>query len=145
MPSGADLFRNGLDGVDQLLPEAVLAPGEVRRKYITANTEDWLYASYMNAWTRKVERVGNMNYPDRARREGLRGDLVLSVGIRADGSLESIEILRHSGFPVLDEAAIRIVELSAPFAELPAQITEDVDILYITRTWRFSPDSGSFN
>jgi len=145
LPSGADLFREGLGSAEQFIPQATLAPGELRKKYISASTTDWLYASYMNAWTQKVERIGNMNYPEQALRRNMRGDLVLSVGIRADGSLESIEVLRDSGYPVLDEAAIRIVELSAPFAVLPEQIASEVDILYITRTWRFSPDSKTFN
>ncbi len=146
LPSAADLFRDGLGTSEQqLLPQASLAPGELRKKYISASTQDWLYASYMNAWTQKVERVGNMNYPEQALRRNMRGDLVMSVGIRADGSLESIEVLRDSGYPVLDEAAIRIVELSAPFATLPEQIASEVDVLYITRTWRFSPDNKTFN
>ncbi len=145
LPTGADLFREGLASSQNFIPQATLAPGELRKKYISASTTDWLYSSYMNAWTQKVERVGNMNYPDEARRQNLRGDLVMSVGIRADGSLESIEVLRESGFPILDEAAIRIVELSAPYSVLPEQIAKEVDVLYITRTWRFSPDRGSFN
>ena len=146
LPSAADLFRDGLgNSQQQLLPQATLAPGEVRKKYISASTTDWLYASYMNAWTQKVERIGNMNYPEQALRRNMRGDLVMSVGIRADGSLESIEVLRDSGYPVLDEAAIRIVELSAPFSTLPEQIAREVDVLYITRTWRFSPDDRTFN
>lgn len=145
LPSGADLFRDGLGNAEQFIPQATLAPSELRKKYISASTTDWLYASYMNAWTQKVERIGNMNYPQEALRRNMRGDLVLSVGIRADGSLESIEVLRDSGYPVLDEAAIRIVELSAPFSVLPEQIASEVDILYITRTWRFSPDSKTFN
>ncbi len=145
LPAGADLFHAGLASAQQFIPQASLAPGELRKKYISASTTDWLYASYMNAWTQKVERVGNMNYPEEALRRNMRGDLVLSVGIRADGSLESIEVLRDSGYAVLDEAAIRIVELSAPFAALPEQIAAEVDVLYITRTWRFSPDSKTFN
>lgn len=145
LPTAADLFRDGLGSAQQFIPQATLAPGELRRKYISASTTDWLYASYMNAWTQKVERVGNMNYPQEALRRNMRGDLVMSVGIRADGSLESIEVLRDSGFPVLDEAAIRIVELSAPYAVLPEQIAREVDVLYITRTWRFSPDNKTFN
>jgi len=145
LPTGAELFREGLGKDQQFIPQATLAPGELRKKYISASTTDWLYASYMNAWTQKVERVGNMNYPEQALRRNMRGDLVLSVGIRADGSLESIEVLRDSGYPTLDEAAIHIVELSAPFSVLPEQIASEVDVLYITRTWRFSPDSRSFN
>jgi len=127
------------------LPEIMLAPETIRRKYVSANTQEWKYLSYMRAWTDKVERVGNLNYPEQARREGLHGSLVLSVGVLPDGTLESIEVLRSSGFDMLDEAAMNIVRLSAPFAALPEEITLETDILYITRTWRFTPDEGLTN
>ncbi len=139
--SAAALRRASLDAM-RGLPELRLAPETIRRKYVSANTQEWKYVSYMRAWTDKVERVGNMNYPEKARRDGLLGTLIVSVGVMADGSLESVEILRSSGFEILDQAAIRIVELSAPYAALPEEIIQETDILYITRTWRFTPDQG---
>lgn len=144
-PVSAALLRQASLSAMRELPEVALAPESVRRKYVSANTQEWKYLSYMRAWTDKVERVGNLNYPEQARREGLRGSLVVSVGVLADGSLESIEILRSSGFDILDQAAINIVELSAPFAALPEEIVQETDILYITRTWRFTPDQGLTN
>src|SRR5699024_4318441 len=85
-----------------------------------------------------VERVGNMNYPEQARRQGLAGALVLSVDVLKDGSVNQIRLLKSSGYDVLDEAAIRIVRLSAPFAPLPEEIRREYDVLTITRTWQFS-------
>lgn len=113
-----------------------------RRKFISAATREHLFASYMSAWIAKVERIGNMNYPESARRQGIEGSLVLSVDILGDGSVDQIRILRSSGYEVLDEAAVRIVRLSAPFAPLPPEMTEQVDILTITRTWQFSSVGG---
>lgn len=113
-----------------------------RRKFISAATREHLFASYMSAWIAKVERIGNMNYPEAARRQGVEGSLVLSVDILADGSVDQIRVLRSSGHDLLDEAAVRIVRLSAPFAPLPPEITEQVDILTITRTWQFSSATG---
>ncbi len=110
-----------------------------RRKFISANTREHLYAGYMRSWVAKVERVGNMNYPEQARRHNLAGSLVLSVDVLHDGSVEQIRVLRSSGYDVLDEAAVRIVRLSSPFSPLPEQIREEVDVLTITRTWQFSP------
>lgn len=109
-----------------------------RRKFISASTREHLYASYMSSWIAKVERIGNMNYPEAARRRNLEGSLVLSVDVLPDGSVDQIRVLRSSGHAVLDEAAVRIVRLSAPFAALPEEITEQVDILTITRTWQFT-------
>lgn len=113
-----------------------------RRKFISASTREYVYASYMSAWIAKVERIGNMNYPEAARRRNVEGSLVLSVDILPDGSVEHIRVLRSSGHAVLDEAAVRIVRLSAPFAPLPDEITDQIDILTITRTWQFSSAGG---
>lgn len=113
-----------------------------KHKYISANTREYLYASYMQAWVDKVERIGNLNYPDEARRRGLSGELVLDVGIRHDGSVEAVRVLESSRHPVLDEAAVRIVRLAAPYAPLPPAIREKVDVLHITRTWQFTRGAG---
>lgn len=119
-----------------------VTPKRPRRKFITANTREHLYAAYMRAWVGKVERVGNMNYPEQARRQGLEGSLVLSVDVLADGSIERVQVLRSSGHESLDEAAVRIVRLAAPYAALPSDIRAETDILTITRTWQFSARSG---
>jgi len=108
-----------------------------RRKAIGAGTRDYRYANYLEAWYRKVERVGNLNYPEEAKRRKLYGNLTLQVALRADGSLEWVRVLRSSGFDLLDEAAVRIVELAAPFSPFPPAIRAETDILDITRTWRF--------
>jgi protein TonB len=91
----------------------------------------------MSTWVSKVERVGNMNYPSELRRRKLHGDLILMVGIAKNGTVESIDVMRSSGVSEIDQAAIRIVQLAAPYSPLPHNITDRVDILHITRTWRF--------
>jgi len=113
-----------------------------RRQFISANTREYEFASYMSAWVSKVERVGNLNYPSELRRKKLHGDLVLTVGINGNGTVESIQVMRSSGVSEIDRAAIDIVQLAAPYAPLPDNITERVDILHITRTWRFESAFG---
>lgn len=113
-------------------------PERPRRKFISANTREHLYAGYMRSWVSKVERVGNLNYPAAARRRNLAGALVLSVDVLEDGSIGRIRVLRSSGHDTLDEAAVRIVRLSSPFSPLPEEIRREVDVLTITRTWQFS-------
>ncbi|GMQ76832.1 MAG: energy transducer TonB [Gammaproteobacteria bacterium] len=108
-----------------------------KRKWITARTKEHKYAAYMDAWRQKVERVGNLNYPDEARRANLSGNLLLDVALRPDGSVDEIILRRSSGEKALDDAAIRIVNLAAPFARFPRNIAEDVDILHVERTWQF--------
>jgi periplasmic protein TonB len=111
-----------------------------KRKFIGVRTQEYRFARYVEDWRLKVERIGNLNYPEAARRERLYGDLQLTVGIKADGSLESVEINRPSGKKILDEAAIRIVKLAGQngFSPFPPEISQDTDILHITRTWAFT-------
>lgn len=113
-----------------------------RRQFISANTREYEFASYMSAWVSKVERVGNLNYPSELRRKKLHGDLVLTVGINQNGTVESIDVMRSSGLSEIDQAAINIVQMAAPYSPLPDNISEHVDVLHITRTWRFETAFG---
>lgn len=109
-----------------------------KRKFVSASTKEYAWAQYLRGWVDRVERVGNLNYPDEARRRHIGGVVVISVGVRRDGSVESARIIQSSHIPMLDEAALRIVKLSEPFAALP-KTQEDPDILHVTRTWQFLP------
>ena len=109
-----------------------------RRKFIGARTQEYRFAQYIEDWRVKVERIGNLNYPEQARRQQIFGKLQLSVSIRKDGSVESVEVSKSSGKRILDAAAMRIVKLAAPYSPLPPSITKDTDILTITRTWTFT-------
>jgi len=109
-------------------------------KYLTASTREYAYAAYMRGWSDRVERVGNLNYPEEARRRGLHGDVLLTVVLSLDGSIKSIEVIQSSGQKVLDAAAERIVRLAAPFPPAPKS-AERIDELNITRTWRFQPNN----
>ena len=108
-----------------------------RRKFISANTKEFRFAAYMEAWRAKVERVGNINYPDEARQRDLSGSLLLDVALNPDGSVREITVRRSSGQKVLDDAAVRIVELASPFAPFPDDFLREIDILHVTRTWKF--------
>ena len=108
-----------------------------RRKAVNASTQEYKYAAYLESWRRKVEKIGNLNYPDEAKRRKLYGNLLMHVAVRADGSVEKISVRRSSGHKLLDDAAVRIVRMSAPFAPFPPEIRQEVDVLDITRTWQF--------
>jgi protein TonB len=109
-----------------------------RRRFVGARTKEYRFAQYVEDWRIKVEHIGNLNYPAAAREQHISGSLVLTVSIRADGSVESVEINRTSHNSLLDAAAIRIVKLGAPYPPLPPDIRRDTDILSITRTWTFT-------
>lgn len=115
-----------------------------RRKFVSATTREYKFAAYMEAWRAKVERIGNLNYPEEARRQRITGSLILDVALEADGSVYEITIRRPSGRKVLDDAAVRIVELAAPYAPFPKDISREVDILHITRSWQFLHTYGRF-
>lgn len=108
---------------------------------LTAKASD--DAFYLRQWQEKIERVGNLNYPERIRDEKLAGRLRLLVSLNVDGSVKDIQVLQSSGHKVLDQAAINIVQLAAPFAPFPRSIRERTDILEIIRTWQFG-DGSSF-
>jgi protein TonB len=113
-----------------------------RQRYISASTRSYRDAAYLEAWRSKIERIGNLNYPEEAKRQSLSGSLILDVAINADGTVHSIELRHSSGYKLLDDAAIRIVRLAAPFAPLPPEMRKDTDILHITRTWQFLNDNS---
>lgn len=108
-----------------------------RSKFITASTTEYNYAAYQDAWRLKVERIGRINYPEEATRRRLTGKLILTVVLRADGSIQNISLDQSSGNRVLDDAAQRIVRLAAPYAPFPDNIRAETDLLHITRTWIF--------
>jgi protein TonB len=109
-----------------------------KRKFIGARASEYRFAQYVDAWRQKIERIGNLNYPEEARVRGIHASLQLTVAIKADGEVETVEINKSSGYKFLDQAAIRIVRLAAPFDRFPGNIRSDTDILHITRTWTFT-------
>lgn len=109
-----------------------------KRKFIGARVREYRFAAYVEAWRQKVEKVGTLNYPEEAKAQKLYGSLRMTVNIKADGQIESVELNQSSGHPVLDDAARRIVELASPYAEFPPDVRKDTDIISITRTWTFT-------
>ena len=144
-PSATSLLANSMKiaalsaRVDRNLLAKASRP---KRKFISASTREYKYAAYMEAWRSKVERVGNLNYPEEARKRKLSGSLVLDVALKPDGSISMITVRQPSGHKVLDDAAIRIVKLAAPFAPFPDAIQGETDILHIIRTWQFLKKGG---
>lgn len=141
VPAPADLAQRSIEmarlqaRIDQQWDDYQKRP---RRMFVGARAQEYTFAQYVDDWRLKVERVGNLNYPEAARRERLYGSLVLTVNINADGSLESVQVDRPSGSKILDAAAVKIVEMAAPYAPFTPAMRKKVDILGITRTWTFT-------
>jgi protein TonB len=135
--------------IDRLTAEldrkTLSASKQERRKAVNASTQEYRYAAYLEAWRSKVEKIGNLNYPEEARRRKLYGNLLMHVAVRADGSVERIRVVRSSGHKLLDDAAVRIVRMAAPFSPFPPEIREEVDVLDITRTWQFLDGNTLFS
>ena len=108
------------------------------RKFVSASTREYVWATYLREWVDRVERVGNLNYPEEARRRHIGGVVVINVGIRRDGSVERADIVQSSHIPILDAAALRIARIAEPYAPLP-KTPENPDILNVVRTWQFLP------
>ena len=108
-----------------------------RKAFFTARTRKYEFASYEESWRKKIERIGTLNFPDEARRNKMSGDLRMAVTIYKDGSVKDIKITKYSGHKVLDDAAVRIVKMAAPYAPFPQEIRQKYDEVVIIRTWQF--------
>lgn len=120
--------------IDRSLQDYAQRP---RKRFIGARAREYRFAQYVEDWRLKIERIGTLNYPEAARGK-LYGSLLLSVTIRSDGAVERVSVHRSSGHAVLDAAAVRIVEMAAPYAPFPPDISKDTDLIEITRTWTFT-------
>ncbi|HEC29779.1 MAG TPA: energy transducer TonB [Gammaproteobacteria bacterium] len=114
-------------------------------KYIYANTKKHADAAYLTSWSRKVERIGNMNYPSEAQRKNMNGNLIMEVTLKPDGNLISVRILKSSTHKILDRAAINIVKLAAPFSHVPESVLENRKVLRIVRTWSFTDSNRLYS
>jgi protein TonB len=119
--------------IDKQLDEYQKRP---RKQFIGARAAEYRFAQYEEEWRAKVERVGTLNYPPEARGR-IYGSLRLTVTLRPDGNVDTIELDHSSGLKVLDAAAFKIVKMATPFAAFPPDIRRDTDLLVITRTWFF--------
>ena len=138
----ADLQQQIVDMEAELDEQNKMYAKRPKATYITASTRRAPDAMYLKQWTKKILRIGNLNYPDKARRDKLEGQLVLTVSLSTDGHIIDIRISKSSGHKILDDAAKRIVELAAPFAAVPKEVLQGNNRLVITRTWQFSHTSG---
>ncbi len=140
--SGAELANKSIAMIRHLEAQVARQVDEYnkrpRKQFVGARAAEYRFAQYVEDCRLKIERIGNLNYPESARGRTY-GTLRLTVSINADGSLSAVELERSSGHQVLDRAAERIVKMSAPYARFPPDISRDTDILVITRTWHFEP------
>lgn len=116
-----------------------------KRKYINSSTQEYKYAAYLTAWRQKVENIGNLNYPEEAKKKKIYGNILMTVVLQPNGKVSSIKIRKSSGHKVLDDAAVRIVRLASPFAPFPENIRKETDELVITRTWQFVSGNKLFS
>jgi protein TonB len=139
----ADALQQQISQLGEQIRSHQQAPADSKIKAVSEITSHrFLATQYVRDWEDKVERTGNLNYPAQARQRGDSQVLTLEVAINADGSLNSMRVVKSSGNDALDDAAKRIVAMSAPFAALPDELLKEASVLVITRVWRFSDESG---
>jgi protein TonB len=145
--SGADLINSALAlarmeaQIARRIEEYNQRP---RKAFVGARAAESRFAQYVEDWRLKIERIGNLNYPEGARGR-IYGSLRLTVALKPDGSIDEVQIDRPSDYPILNDAALKIVRLAAPFGPFPPDIRKDTDILVITRTWTFAPGDRLFD
>jgi protein TonB len=146
-PSGADLVNSALAlarmeaQIAHRIEEYNKRP---RKVFVGARAAESRFAQYVEDWRLKIERIGNLNYPEGARGR-IYGSLRLTVSLKPDGSVDEVQIDRPSDYPILNDAALKIVRLAAPFGPFPPEIRKDTDLLVITRTWTFAPGDRLFD
>ncbi len=139
----ADLLQQQITQLGTEIRQSQPSAAQTKIKSVdSVSANKYIAAQYLKDWESKVERTGNLNYPEVALKKDFSGTLTMDVGIKADGSIYSIQIVRSSGTLELDEAAKKIVRMSAPFPPLPFDLRKEVDVLVITRVWKFSDESG---
>jgi protein TonB len=105
--------------------------------WVTPDTRASIVAPYLDAWRRKVERIGDLNYPSAARANKTASNPVLEVGIAAEGTLDRAVITRSSGDPELDQAALAILKLASPFEPFPPEVAAQYRVLRFAYEWQF--------
>lgn len=139
----AEALQEQITQLGTEIRDSQLSGEQSKIKFVSmVSAHKYLAAQYLKDWENKVEKVGNRNYPEVASKKGFSATLTMDVGINADGSIYSIRINKSSGIPELDEAAKNIVRMSAPFAPLPQDLLKELNVLVITRVWKFSDESG---
>lgn len=145
----------GIEEIDRLSREVATLEAELDaqarlladrprvRRLTAASAKQSADAAYLLDWRRRLEAVGNKYYPQASVRYGIYGAVRLLVVIRSDGSLEDIRVVESSGFAVLDEAAIKVVRMAAPYAPFPDELAATTDKLEIVRTWHYEENSLS--
>lgn len=109
-----------------------------KRQFIGARAKESRFAMYVESWRQRVEEVGTREFQVWNLDNKTYGTLRLSVSIKQDGTIEKIWVNQSSGKTNLDQAAIKIVMMSAPFDVFPAEISRDTEIITITKTWNFT-------
>jgi len=140
IPVLMDSSPDQADPVDHVDQEALAQSDDPRESFVAVDTQEALFAPYLARWRDRVERMGNLHYPDQARRDGLEGSLVLEVAINANGTIRDLDILRPSSYRELDRAALRILRLASPFEPFPADLKRETDVVRFIYEWRFGTE-----
>jgi protein TonB len=116
---------------------------QAKTRYISTKTHEYRDAEYLDAWRKKIEYYGNKYYPTQAKARNLSGNVLLLVGIKANGQINKIKIEKSSGIKILDDAAVQTIHLAAPFEQFTKEMKKDTDVLEIIRTWSFNQDGDN--
>jgi len=137
------LASEDADPVSDVNQSALAQAKRPRERFVSVESRESSYAQYLEMWRRRVERVGNANYPVEARSRGLQGRLVLEIVLNADGTIRQLATRRASAHAELDDAAYRAVRQAAPFAPFPRRIRAETDVLRFLYEWRYEAGTVS--
>ena len=127
-------------GTDEVVDDAgpVQLRGPAQGQTLAPDSREYAYAAYLVNWTRRVERIGTLNFPTAARRANVSASPVIQMSIDAGGRLHSARIQRSSGYPDLDQAALDILKLASPFDPFPPDMAAKTRTLAFAYEFRFT-------
>ena len=134
---------SAIEIIDEPAEETLISDNQQRELIISANTREARIAAYLSKWKNQIERIGTLNYPNVPKSQGLTQFPTLEVAIAASGELQEVVIRNSSGIKSLDQAAMNIVNLSAPFEPFPEFLSKEYDVLRFAYEWRFSDGFAS--
>jgi TonB family protein len=113
------------------------APQTLRRRtLIGRNDRDPVVVMYAEGWRQRIETNAGLELL-RGVAAGSYENPIVTVALRADGTVEGVTINRSSGSAQVDDAVRRIVEQQSPYSRFPPGLSQDYDVIEIRRVWTF--------
>ncbi|MCK4249372.1 MAG: TonB family protein [Candidatus Omnitrophica bacterium] len=108
--------------MEQYPDEPIKKPIEEKIEIIKPDQEAML--RYQDMIKQRIQEA--RRYPFRARKQGIEGIVNISFNVLSDGLSRNIQIIRSSGYKILDEEAVKTIKRANPFPPIPKEFYQDL-------------------